>query len=279
MSEFKYACPVCGQHIKCDSSQSGTTMECPTCFQKITAPQAPATDDSKFIIAVTKVGERPMPAARAEAATPPAPETGLPRPAMVFVMLFFAAVVVAFAFHRTTTSKPGSTAPVAVGGVPETNSPTINLSEAGGGGRLALNKPALASTQESQNPAQNGNDGNPTTRWCATNGNVPQWWEVDLGGPAAITGTRIVWEHVAVYQYVIEVSSDRTNWPVVVDKSDALVMASTSVDDFSAHGRYVRLVIMGLQPGSWASFYEFEVSGSIVDNDGGGAGTNGKSTH
>src|ERR1039457_7177845 len=61
MSEFKYACPVCGQHIQCDSTQSGTVMECPTCFQKITAPQAPKTDDPKFIITGTKVGERPIP--------------------------------------------------------------------------------------------------------------------------------------------------------------------------------------------------------------------------
>ncbi len=59
MSEFKYACPVCGQHIRCDSSQAGKVMECPTCFQKITVPQAPSTDDSKFIITGTKVGERP----------------------------------------------------------------------------------------------------------------------------------------------------------------------------------------------------------------------------
>ena len=36
-------------------------MECPTCFQKITVPQAPATDDPKFIITGTKVGERPVP--------------------------------------------------------------------------------------------------------------------------------------------------------------------------------------------------------------------------
>jgi DNA-directed RNA polymerase subunit RPC12/RpoP len=61
MSEFKYACPVCGQHMMCDSSQAGTVMECPTCFQKITAPQAPASDDAKFIITGTKVGERPVP--------------------------------------------------------------------------------------------------------------------------------------------------------------------------------------------------------------------------
>jgi DNA-directed RNA polymerase subunit RPC12/RpoP len=58
MSEFKYACPVCGQHIKCDSSQSGSVMECPTCFQKITVPQAPTSDEQKFILAGSKATEK-----------------------------------------------------------------------------------------------------------------------------------------------------------------------------------------------------------------------------
>ncbi len=35
-------------------------MECPTCFQKIVAPHAPATDDPKFILTGTKLGERPI---------------------------------------------------------------------------------------------------------------------------------------------------------------------------------------------------------------------------
>jgi hypothetical protein len=62
MSEYKYACPVCGQHMRCDSSQAGTVMECPTCFQKIIAPQAPAAgDDQKFVLTGTKVGDRPAP--------------------------------------------------------------------------------------------------------------------------------------------------------------------------------------------------------------------------
>src|ERR1035437_7559588 len=61
MSEFKYACPVCGQHMMCDSSQGGSVMECPTCFQKITAPQAPVSGDAKFILTGTKVSERPIP--------------------------------------------------------------------------------------------------------------------------------------------------------------------------------------------------------------------------
>jgi regulation of enolase protein 1 (concanavalin A-like superfamily)/DNA-directed RNA polymerase subunit RPC12/RpoP len=72
MSEFKYACPVCGQHIKCDSSQAGSVMDCPTCFQKITVPQAPASEEQKFILTGSKVVEKKTvvpPAAGGGAAT------------------------------------------------------------------------------------------------------------------------------------------------------------------------------------------------------------------
>jgi hypothetical protein len=61
MSEFKFACPVCGQHMMCDSSQAGTAMDCPTCFQKIVAPQAPAPD-AKFILTGTMLTEKKIPA-------------------------------------------------------------------------------------------------------------------------------------------------------------------------------------------------------------------------
>ena len=57
MSEFKFACPVCGQHMLCDAEHGGAVMECPTCFQKIVAPQAPGSD-SKFILTGTKVSEK-----------------------------------------------------------------------------------------------------------------------------------------------------------------------------------------------------------------------------
>jgi DNA-directed RNA polymerase subunit RPC12/RpoP len=58
MSEFKYACPVCGQHMMCDTSQGGSVMECPTCFQKIVAPQAPTSIDNKLILTGTKFSEK-----------------------------------------------------------------------------------------------------------------------------------------------------------------------------------------------------------------------------
>jgi F5/8 type C domain len=264
MSEFKYACPVCGQHMKCDSSQSGTVMECPTCFQKITAPQAPATDDPKFIITGTKVGERPVPAVSANSGVAIAPPKDSPVAGIAFVILLCAVVAGVFVF-RGVIFKPAPTATNTVTnapGAPSNPAPVISTATVPAGD-IVLGKPALASSQENGNPVENGNDGNIATRWCASTGDAPQWWEVDLGSAATITNTQIIWEHNALYQYLIEVSSNRTNWTVAVDKSAQSIPASTSSDDFSANGRYVRVVITGLQEGSWASFYEFQAFGSI----------------
>jgi DNA-directed RNA polymerase subunit RPC12/RpoP len=61
MSEFKFACPVCGQHIKSHSRASGTQIECPTCFQKIVVPQAPTGDSAKYILSAAQApGKRPV---------------------------------------------------------------------------------------------------------------------------------------------------------------------------------------------------------------------------
>jgi hypothetical protein len=57
MSEFKFACPVCGQHITADSSTSGGQIDCPTCFQKIVVPQAPTSADTKFILSASQASK------------------------------------------------------------------------------------------------------------------------------------------------------------------------------------------------------------------------------
>jgi DNA-directed RNA polymerase subunit RPC12/RpoP len=118
MSEFKYACPVCGQHIKCDSSQAGSTMECPTCFQKIVVPQAPASDDQKFILHGTKVGaERPLPAAVANAGTAPlpAPKKSFPAAAAITLIILICAAGTAagFWFHGKNPPPPPIVSPPA----------------------------------------------------------------------------------------------------------------------------------------------------------------------
>jgi len=106
MSEFKFACPVCGQHMKCDASQGGSVMECPTCFQKITAPQAPAKD-SKFILTGTKVSEKKISVRGADSSVAAAAKK--PLSAKVFVMIFAACLALGAAFffiHQNRTPAP-----------------------------------------------------------------------------------------------------------------------------------------------------------------------------
>jgi hypothetical protein len=41
---------------------------------------------------------------------------------------------------------------------------------------LALGKPAIASSIQPGNAVSKGNDNNPSTRWCAVDQTMPQWW-------------------------------------------------------------------------------------------------------
>jgi hypothetical protein len=59
MSEYKFACPVCGQHITCDSASSGTQMNCPTCFRKLVVPQAKSPGSSNLVLTAALAQSRP----------------------------------------------------------------------------------------------------------------------------------------------------------------------------------------------------------------------------
>ncbi len=111
MSEFKYACPVCGQHIRCDSSQTGAVMDCPTCFQKIIVPQAPANADPKFIITGTQYVEKKT-SAPVTAGGVVAPEKNFPMAVVVLLVLALAAGATVFAFRGKIFNVGGSAAPV-----------------------------------------------------------------------------------------------------------------------------------------------------------------------
>jgi hypothetical protein len=242
-------------------------MECPTCFQRIIVPQAPADDDVELIITGSKATKRLVTKLDAGLGMPPAPirpAKDSPMAGIIFVILLCAAVAAVFVF-RGVIFKSSPTEATSADNAPSTPSnpsPAVAATPVSAGD-IALGKPATASSEESAkgNLIQNGNDGNTATRWCAASGNLPQWWEVDLGSTTTITNAQILWERNAPYHYVIEVSSNRTSWTVVADKTGNTVPNQTNSDNFSAMGRYVRLVITGLQEGSWASFYEFQVFG------------------
>jgi len=276
MSEFKYACPVCGQHMMCDSSQAGTQMECPTCFQKITVPQAPSSDEQKFIITGTKKGERPVPKIPEPTSSFIPAAKGFPGAAVVIIIFLLIGAAVAFVYRGTifkSKNNSATTTTIADGTTLETNQspantqpppkPVVIIFPASSGDNIALNKAASASSEQNGRPPSSGNDGDVQTRWCAANGAMPQWWTVDFGDLVTVTNAQIAWQHTVAYKYVIEMSPDNVHWTVAVDKRANSASGQVTSDNFSASGRYLRVLITGSEQKAWSSFYELRAFGSI----------------
>lgn len=90
MSEFKFACPICGQHITADSKDTGSQIPCPTCFRKIVVPQAPATTDPKFVLSASEAN-KPRPQVTAPQLEPIKPTAGKPAlPVALIILLVLA---------------------------------------------------------------------------------------------------------------------------------------------------------------------------------------------
>jgi DNA-directed RNA polymerase subunit RPC12/RpoP len=128
MSEFKYVCPWCGQHIRCDSTHSGSVMDCPTCFQKIIAPPAPVGHDTRLVLAGIKISSQPRKVSPPGVETTPAPSPAknIPVLAIVVVAVVVALVLAAVAavlLFRGKISKPANP-PVAAQKV-ETTRPNL----------------------------------------------------------------------------------------------------------------------------------------------------------
>ena len=77
MSDFKFACPVCGQHIRCDTSYIGTKTKCPACQNSITIPPPPSVPLPK--LSISNPHTVPLPGPEAHAA-PPAVDLPPPEP-------------------------------------------------------------------------------------------------------------------------------------------------------------------------------------------------------
>lgn len=108
MSEFKFACPMCGQHIKCDSDKSGGQVDCPTCFQKLIVPESPHGDPSKFILNAALANTRrykPSDTTSRATVTARPPVHGVSAAAVALVLLVCAAGGALYAF-RDKVSPP-----------------------------------------------------------------------------------------------------------------------------------------------------------------------------
>lgn len=99
MSEFKFACPICGQHINCDSGSSGSQMDCPTCFRKLVVPQAPAPGKTNFVLTASEVQTRTIPLP-GNSTAPITPETKkLPVVAILIGVLICIAAIASGAYY------------------------------------------------------------------------------------------------------------------------------------------------------------------------------------
>ena len=92
-------------------------------------------------------------------------------------------------------------------------------------------------------------DGNLKTDWWSANG-LPQWLLLDLGKPTWLSRIDLTFYHrdERHYQYVVETSSDKTQWTGAVDASQnqALATAAGAAHGFSRRpARYVRITVCG----------------------------------
>lgn len=126
---------------------------------------------------------------------------------------------------------------------------------------IAIGKTTTADSVQSGNDAKNANDGSLATRWCANNGDLNHWWQVDLGATRNILGSQITFGLAA--KYIITGSADGTNWTTLVNKSNSSDYSQVQTDNYIANNvRYIRVTITGLQSGAWASIDEFKVYGT-----------------
>jgi len=139
MSEFKFACPVCGQHITCDSGSSGSSMACPTCFRNLVVPQATAPGASTLVLSASEVQTRatPLPG-NGEARAVPKKE--FPWAALALGLVLCLAATAAFVFRARILSAYQQAVRVAINAPPAAPKPevaavpatswTLNLAEA-----------------------------------------------------------------------------------------------------------------------------------------------------
>ena len=127
---------------------------------------------------------------------------------------------------------------------------------------LALNQPVQASSVENgAYPASNAVDGNSGTRWSSQFSD-PQWISVDLGSVYNITEVKLNWETAAGKDYLIQVSSDASNWTTIQTVTGNTTAGVHDYTGLSGTGRYVRVYGTARLTQYGYSLYDLNVYGT-----------------
>ncbi|MFM2168170.1 MAG: hypothetical protein RIS79_2541, partial [Verrucomicrobiota bacterium] len=105
-------------------------------------------------------------------------------------------------------------------------------------------------------------DNDESTRWCASGPEYPQWLQLELEKPQALTGIETIWENNGVYHFKVEGSTDGQTWTTLVDGSTNEKNAPYSNDFAKADGiRFVKVHALSKKSGGWASIREVRLKG------------------
>jgi len=127
------------------------------------------------------------------------------------------------------------------------------------GVNLALNQPATASsTQNAGLSASNVVDGNLTTRWSSAAAVDPSWVEIDLGSVQPFDTVVLYWENAYATQYLIQYSTDNSNWSVAYTNNNGVGGVETLTFP-TVQGRYVRMYGEQRATAYGYSLFEFQV--------------------
>lgn len=126
---------------------------------------------------------------------------------------------------------------------------------------------ATASSEESGkgNYAWKAVDNDPNTRWCANSPDQPQWLQLELEKPAALSSIKISWESQNnAYKHKVEGSTDGKSWTTLADASSNDKGGDNEHAVSAKDIRFVKITCNGSSQGGWSSIREVSLKGDGI---------------
>ena len=138
--------------------------------------------------------------------------------------------------------------------------PANGTDPGGTGSLLSQSRTATASSTENAGfPAGSAVDGDNGTRW-SSGFSDPQWLQVDLGAPHALSQVKLNWEAAYATAYQIQTSTDGTNWTTAYSTTTGT--GGNQTIPISGTARFVRMYGTARATQYGYSLWEFQVYGT-----------------
>jgi len=136
---------------------------------------------------------------------------------------------------------------------------------------LARGAEVVASSHEGTYFPRYAADDNNATLWRAETGQMNEWIEIDMGSVQEVRRTHLEFEYPEhVYQYLLEYSTDQSDWKVFADQRTNQKPGCPIVDDNDVMARYFRVTITNMEPiknvGRRAGIWNFKAFSGVDPN-------------